>query len=93
MVAVDMLKYRASQYRHDKDDYVKVSLGDRYKEIDGQKVQRDLYSAFLLYNFKDEETIDRDKCMDEFDNFTKQQNMLIKNVKDNTGNFGLRNFK
>lgn len=93
VVAVDMLKYRASQYRHDKDDYIKAKLSDRYKEIDGQKVQRDLYSAFLLYNFKDEETIDRDKCVDEFDNFIRQQNMLIKNVKDNTGNFGLRNFK
>lgn len=93
VVKVDMLKYRASQYRHDKDDYVKVSLGDRYKEVYGQKVQRDLYSAFLIYNFKDEETIDRDKCIDEFDNFISQQNMLIKNVKDNTGNFGLRNFQ
>ena len=93
VVEVDMLKYRASQYRHDKNDYVKVKLGDRCKEINGQKVQRDLYSAFLLYNFKDEETIDRDKCVDEFDNFIRQQNILIKNVKDNTGNFDLKNFK
>lgn len=93
VIAVDMLKYRASQYRHDKDDYVKVSLGDRYKEIDSKRVQRNLYSVFLLYNFKDEKTIDRDKCIDEFDNFIRQQDILIKSVKDNTGNFGLRNFK
>ena len=92
VIKVDMLKYRASQYMHDKDEYVKPKLSDRVKIIDGEKVQRDLYSAFLLSNYKDEETIDRDKCIKEFYNFTKQQKELIKTVKDNTGNFGLRSF-
>ena len=93
MVKVDMLKYRASQYRHDKDEYIKPKLSDRVKIIDSKKVQRDLYSAFLLSNYKDEESIDRNKCIKEFDNFIKQQKELIKIVKDNTGNFGLKNFK
>ena len=93
IIKVDMLKYRASQYRHDKDEYIKPKLSDRVKIIDGKKVQRDLYSAFLLNNYKDEEAIDREKCIKEFDNFIKQQDELIKIIKDNTGNFGLKNFK
>ena len=93
IIMVDMLKYRASQYRHDKDEYIKPKLSDRVKIIDGKKVQRDLYSAFLLSNYKDVETIDKDKCIKEFDNFIKQQKELIKTVKDSTGNFGLKNFK
>lgn len=92
VIKVDMLKYRASQYMHDKDEYVKPKLSDRVKIIDGEKVQRDLYSAFLLSNYKDEETIDRNKCIKEFDNFIKQQKKLIKTIKDNTGNFGLKSF-
>ena len=70
-----------------------TKLSDRVKIIDGKKVQRDLYSAFLLNNYKDEEAIDREKCIKEFDNFIKQQDELIKIIKDNTGNFGLKNFK
>lgn len=87
-----MIKYRASQYRHDKDEYIKPKLSDRVKIIGGKKVQRDLYSAFLLSNYKDEETIDRGKCIEEFDNFIRQQESLIKDIKDNTGNFGLKSF-
>lgn len=92
VIKVDMLKYRASQYNHHTDEYIKPSLSDRFKIINGHKVQRDLYSAFLLCNYKDEETIDRYKCIDEFDNFIKQQGELIKEVKDKTGNFGLKHF-
>ena len=87
-----MLKYRASQYMHDKDEYIKPKLSDRVKIINGKKVQRDLYSAFLLSNYKNEESIDRDKCIKGFNNFIQQQEGLIKTIKDNTGNFGLKEF-
>ena len=92
IMPVDMKKFRASQYCHDTDTYVKAELGDRFKIIDGEKVQRDLYSSFLMYNYKDEKTIDRDKCINEFPNFIEQQNELIKHVTDNTRNFGLKYF-
>ncbi len=92
VVAVDMLEYRASQYNHLTGEYVKSELNERCKLIGKDKVQRDLYSAFLLYNYKDEKTIDRNKCFKEFDNFLKQQNELIKEIKDTTKNFGLVNF-
>ena len=92
VIAVDMLEYRASQYNHLTGEYIKSELKDRCKLIGSNNVQRDLYSAFLLYNYKDEKTIDRDKCFREFDNFLKQQEELIKEVKDTTRNFGLVNF-
>lgn len=61
--------YRASQYDHTVDDYIKKRLSDRmYKLQDGTEVQRDWYSSFLLYCYdyrtKD---IDKSKCISEFD--------------------------
>ena len=42
--------YRASQYDHTADDYIKKKLSDRlYRLRDGTLVQRDWYSSFLLY--------------------------------------------
>ena len=41
-------KYKASQYHHDTGEYTSSRLNDRYKEIAGCTVQRDLYSAFLI---------------------------------------------
>ena len=92
VIKVDMRKYRASQYNHHTDEYIKPSLGDRFKVIDNNKVQRDLYSSFLLCNYKNEETINRDKCINSFENFLKLQEELLKTVKDTTGNFGLKHF-
>ena len=53
--------YRASQYDHTIDDYIKKKLSDRmYKLQDGTEVQRDWYSSFLLYCY-DYRTKDIDK--------------------------------
>ena len=42
--------YRASQYDHTADDYIKKKLTDRmYHLADGTLVQRDWYSSVLLY--------------------------------------------
>ena len=82
IVYVNPITYKGSQYNHDTDTYVKIPLNQREKIIDGQKVQRDLYSAFLYHNadvsFKH---ADRDKCIAEFDNFIKLQNELIADMK------------
>ncbi len=75
--------YRASQYEHIKDDYIKKKLSQRMFKLDKNiKVQRDLYSAYLLYCYKDG-TIDKDKCKKEFEDFYKKQNKFIKDVKKN----------
>ena len=46
-------KYKASQYHHDTGEYTPSGLNDRYKEIAGHTVQRDLYSAFLIAHTDD----------------------------------------
>ena len=46
-------KYKASQYHHDTGEYTSAGLDDRYKEIVGHTVQRDLYSAFLIAHTDD----------------------------------------
>ena len=61
--------YKASQYDHTADDYIKKKLSDRmYNLSDGTRVQRDWYSSFLLYNIDLEDfTIDRKKCLANFE--------------------------
>ncbi len=79
---VDTKKYRASQYDHASDTYIKAALSDREKTIDGRNVQRDLYSAFLLKNTDESLTKpDRDKCIYEFAKFIKLHDELISQMK------------
>ena len=81
---IDTKTFRASQYRHDTDSYEKVSLSCREKEIAGYKVQRDLYSAFLIRNTDSTmEHADRKKCLAKFDDFVRHQNEYITAMKDN----------
>ena len=75
--------YRASQYDHTANDYIKKKLSDRlYKLQDGTEVQRDWYSSFLLYcyNYKTQD-IDKDKCITEFDDCYKKEKALITWIK------------
>ena len=58
---------KASQYNHQSGEYVKKSLSQRWNDMpDGKRIQRDLYSAFLLQHFDppsnsfDQETLHRD---------------------------------
>lgn len=79
---VDTMKFKASQYDHVSDTYTKHSIHDRERNIDGNTVQRDLYSAFLLKNTDNNlEQTDRDKCIYEFDRFLKQHNELVTEMK------------
>ena len=77
--------YRASQYDHTADDYIKKKLSDRMYDLsDGTKVQRDWYSSFLLYcyNYKTKE-IDKTKCCIEFEKHYNKEKALIKWIKTN----------
>lgn len=87
--------YRASQYDHAADDYIKHSLSDRVKEVGGHLVQRDAYSGFLLWNADGMDHPDRDKCIQSFPQFLEMQEKAIFDAMvngDPTGNFGLKDF-
>ena len=77
--------YRASQYDHTADDYIKKKLSDRmYKLIDGTLVQRDWYSSFLLYCYDCKtQGIDKNKCITEFDKHYNKEKALITWIKAN----------
>ena len=77
--------YRASQYDHTADDYIKKKLSDRmYHLSDGTLVQRDWYSSFLLYCYDYRtKNIDRDRCILEFEECYSKEKALIKRIKTN----------
>ena len=77
--------YRASQYDHTADDYIKKKLSDRmYHLSDGTLVQRDWYSSFLLYCYDYRtKNIDRDRCISEFEKCYSKEEALIKRIKNN----------
>ena len=77
--------YRASQYDHTADDYIKKKLSDRlYKLQDGTEVQRDWYSSFLLYCYDYKtEGIDKEKCIASFGKQYDKEKALITWIKAN----------
>ena len=94
---VDKYNYRASQYNHETDEYIKPKLSDRVKNIWNNKIQRDLYSAYLLLNHSEDlKAIDREKCIENFNTFLENHNQLISELKENwltyPQSFWLENF-
>ena len=80
---VDTKEFKASQYNHVTDIYEKIPLSQREKEIGKRKVQRDLYSAFLIRNADlDFKHPDREKCEYEFEDFANLQDQLILKMKE-----------
>ena len=77
--------YRASQYDHTADEYLKKKLSERmYKLTDGTLVQRDLYSSFLLYCYDyNTQDIDKNKCITKFDDCYEKEKALIEWIKVN----------
>lgn len=81
---VNTTKVKASQYNHLNDTYIKKSLNTRWNDFNGIKVQRDLYSAFLLMNMVEDQKldkIDRELCARTFDLFLKRHKELMNQLK------------
>ena len=95
IIEVNIHKYKASQYNHITKEAIKPSLSERTKQIGKYRVQRDLYSSFLLYNILNEETINFDTSKKLFKEFIEKQEKVIKKIKetgDITNNFGIKDF-
>lgn len=92
---VNTQKFRASQYDHISNTYKKKLLKERWAELgNGDKVQRDLYSAFLLMNSAGNlEQANRKYCEDTYDKFKmlhdKKINSLIMENKKHLSSFGI----
>ena len=82
-------KVRASQVDHSTGQYRKKRLCDRWCVIDKHRVQRDLYSAFLISHVTGEslDTINLKACCDDWMNFLKLQDEVLKTCDKNLGIF------
>lgn len=82
IIKIDTFKVKASQLNHNTNEYEKKSLSKRWVEILGNKIQRDLYSAFLIKNVKENlEEVNIEKAQKEFKNFVKLHNEEIERIK------------
>ena len=80
---IDTTSVRASQYVHTEDKYIKKDLNERWNDFNDYKIQRDLYSSFLIMNVKDNlKEIDRDLCFKTFDNFKILHDREIERIKN-----------
>ena len=87
IIEIDTKSFKASQYNHQKDEYFKKSLSQRWNMLDLNDktivfVQRDLYSAFLIKN--SDSTLmraDKNKCNENFKRFVYHHNKCIDLVR------------
>lgn len=80
---VNTRSFRASQYDHTLDDYRKCKLSERWKELsNGDHVQRDLYSAFLIMNSDPTlDQCDHKLCKKTYSNFKLLHDMEIERLR------------
>ena len=80
---INTAKVKASQFNHIDQTYVKKALSNRWNTVGENKVQRDIYSSFLIKNTTNTlDTIDIGLCNKTFDKFLKLHNEVIDNIKN-----------
>ena len=78
LIEINTYEAKASQFNHFDKTYTKKSLSQRWNNFNGIKVQRDLYSAFLIMNISDDlKNFDIDKCNERFENFYRLHNLEV----------------
>lgn len=80
---VDKWSYRASQYDHLSQRYQKKTLSQRTVRLDnGDWLQRDLYSAFLLMNADQSLTQpDQTRCEQQYANFKQLHDLELDRIR------------
>lgn len=82
LIEINTFEAKASQFNHFDKTYTKKSLSQRWNDFDGIKIQRDMYSAFLIMNIADDlKNFDIDKCNDRFENFYRLHNLEVDRLK------------
>ena len=92
LIKIDTIKAKASQFDHVNKTYTKKKLSKRWNNINGLKIQRDLYSAFLVMNINpDLKSFNLDKCNNRFNTFFKlhQEECLRLHGKNNPSSMGI----
>lgn len=78
LIEIDTWNAKASQFNHFDETYKKKTLSRRWNDFNGIKVQRDMYSAFLIMNTAgDLKSFNIDKCNERFKNFYRLHNLEV----------------
>lgn len=82
---INTFKVKASQYNHIEDIYVKKKLSERWNDFGRFKIQRDLYSAFIIQHVvgKDLDEINREDMIKDFDAFKRMHDKEIIHIRSN----------
>ena len=81
LIKIDTWSAKASQFNHFDGTYSKKKLSQRWNDFNGVRVQRDLYSAFLIMNTtEDLKSFDMDKCNERFENFYRLHNLAVERL-------------
>ena len=84
---INTWKVKASQYNHLNHKYNKKKLSQRWKYFkyknEDIKIQRDLYSAFLIMNVNNDlKSINNEECESKFDKFIEMHNKEINRLEE-----------
>ena len=81
LIKIDTWSAKASQFNHFDGTYNKKKLSQRWNDFNGVRVQRDLYSAFLIMNVADDlKSFDMNKCNERFENFYQLHNLEVERL-------------
>ena len=87
LVKINTAKTKASQYNHITNSFAKKDLGERWNIVDDHKVQRDLYSSFLIMNINPNlESVNREKCLKTYNNFLDLHDIEINQLRTSSNN-------
>lgn len=83
LIKVNTREVKASQYNHLNGDYNKKKLNERWNDLDGIKVQRDIYSAFLIQHVNNDlSSINQEECKKDFEQFIKLHDKEIERLNN-----------
>lgn len=85
LLKIDTYKVKASQYNHVEDKFIKKDLSARWNNFGEFRIQRDLYSVFIIQIVigKKLDKIDRENMIKSFDNFKKLHDREVERIKNN----------
>ncbi|WP_369899937.1 RNA-guided endonuclease TnpB family protein [Bacillus manliponensis] len=82
---IDTYATKASQFNHLTGEYTKKSLSERWNDVGEFRIQRDLYSAFLIGNTTETlNSVDVNLCNAQWDNFVELHNREIARLKQSS---------
>ncbi|HHY71938.1 MAG TPA: hypothetical protein GX497_01655 [Bacillus bacterium] len=82
---IDTFAIKASQFNHLTGEYTKKQLSERWNDVGEFRIQRDLYSAFLICNTNDAlDSVDVSLCNAQWNHFLELHTIEMERLKHST---------